>query len=325
MYRHSTSSDIGLYVYHEPRDGRGLSSRRTVNKEKNILMTTILVTGATGNVGSQVIAQLSRKPAVTIRAAVHTLARAEKVKTEGAIPVVLDWDSPETFGPAVSGVDKIFLLSPPTPQLATQLRGLLDAARVAGVRHVVRMSALGADPKSPILLGRWHAEGDEAVRAVGIPYTIIQPGNFAQNFIHVYPPDAQGSIYLPWGEGKVAFIDTADIAEVIVTALTEPGHEGKVYEVTGSEAISAAQAAQVITDASGRKVRYVDIPEATAHDAMKALGMSDLLVKALLELHGVCKAGYANAVTQTVRQITGHTAKSFADFARENAASWRVA
>ncbi len=287
-------------------------------------MPTILVTGSTGNVGRQVISQLSTKSGIAVRAAVHTAGRAEKTTGQGGTSVLFDWDDPTTFGPAVAGVDELFLLSPMTPHLAQQLRGLLDAARAAGVRHVVRASALGADPKSPILLGRWHGEGDAAVRAAGIPYTIIRPGNFAQNFINVYPPDAHGNIYLPWGDGKVTFVDTSDVASVIVLALTEPGHEGKEYEVTGPEAVSAAQAASVIGQVSGRKVQYVDVPEAAAQDAMKAMGMADLMVQAIMELHGASKAGYLSVVTETVRQLTGRAPKSFTDFAREHAASWSV-
>jgi uncharacterized protein YbjT (DUF2867 family) len=288
-------------------------------------MSTILVTGSTGKIGRQVIEQLGAKPNVTIRAAVHTPRSAEQIAATGATPVPFDWDDPSTYGPAVAGVDALFLLSPMVPDLARQLAALLEVARKAGVRRVVRSSAAGADPKSPILLGRWHGEADDVVRAAPIPSTIVRPGNFMQNFIYVYPPDAEGNIYLPWGDAKVNFVDTHDIAAVIVATLIEQGHEGKTYDVTGPGGISATEAAEAISKASGRKVRYVDVPESAAQQAMKDAGMPDVLVQAMTELNAACKAGYLGTVAPTVRTVTGREPKTFAEFARENAASWRVA
>ena len=143
------------------------------------------------------------------------------------------------------------------------------------------------------------------------------------HFINFYPPDADGNIYLPWGTAKCSFVAGSDIANVAAKALTEDGHAGKAYEITGPEAIGIADAAEVLSGVIGRKVSYVDVPESAAKTAMLGLGMPGWMVDAMMELHAIDKAGYAAAVTDTVEKVTGKKARTFSEFARENASKWR--
>lgn len=284
---------------------------------------TILVTGSTGTIGTQVIKQLTAHPGVKVRAAVRSTAKADAVRELGAEPVEFEWSRPETFAAALQGADKLFLLTPFSPDQVELAQRLIDEAKAAGIKHIVKLSAFGCDNEPGIQLGRWHLAVERAVEASGIPHTFLRPNNFMENFIGYYPPAPDGNIYLPFGQGAVSWIDGRDIAAVAVAALLGHGHEGKVYTLTGGEALTIDQIAAQITEATGRTVRFVDVPEEAARSAMLGMQMPEWMVNAMMELNGIDKAGYAAAVTPTVQEITGSAPRSFRDFARENAAAWQ--
>jgi uncharacterized protein YbjT (DUF2867 family) len=284
---------------------------------------TILVTGSTGTIGTQVIKQLTAHPGVKVRAAVRSTAKADAVRGLGAEPVEFEWSRPETFNAALQGADKLFLLTPFTPDQVELAQRLIDAAKAAGIKHIVKISAFGCDNEPGIQLGRWHRAVEQAVESSGIPYTFLRPNNFMENFIGYYPPAPDGNIYLPFGQGAVSWIDGRDVAAVAVAALLGHGHEGKAYTLTGGEALTVEQVAAQIAEASGRTVRFVDVPEEAARSAMLGMQLPEWMVNAMMELHGIDKAGYAAAVTPTVQEITGSAPRTFQDFARENAAAWQ--
>lgn len=286
-------------------------------------MTTILVTGATGTIGSQVVAALKGRKDVTVRAAVRSAAKAEALKGDNVTPVDFEYTKPELLQKAVAGVDKLFLVTPFTPDQVELGARLVDAAKGAGVKHLVKVSAMGADVEPGIQLGRWHRTLERYILGSGLAYTFLRPNNFMENFINFYPPGKDGAIYLPWGQGACSFIAGSDVAEVAVQALTSGGHENKAYELSGPEAFTIAQAAATLGEVSGRKVHYVDVPEAAARKAMLDMHMPEWMVDAMMELHGIDKAGYAAQVTDTVRAVTGHAPVSFAQFARKHAAAWK--
>ena len=285
-------------------------------------MSTILVTGATGTIGSQVVKALSGK-GHTVRAAARGEDKAAKVRALGATPVDFEYTDASSISRAVEGADKLFLVTPFSADQVELAGRVIGAAKKAGVRHVVKLSAIGADIEPGIQLGRWHRAVEKDLEASGISYTFLRPNNFFENFVNFYGPDAQGNIYLPWGTAKCSFIAGSDIAQVATKALTEDGHAGKAYELSGPEAIGIADAAETLSSIIGRKVTYVDVPESAAKSAMLGLGMPEWMVDAMMELHAIDKAGYAASVTDTVEKITGKKARTFADFARENATKWR--
>ncbi len=288
-------------------------------------MTTILVTGATGTIGSQVVKALRAAADVNVRAAVRSGEKARSLEGQGVTTIDFDYERQELVTKAVQGVDKIFLATPFAKDQVELAGRLVDAAKEAGVKHIVKLSAIGCEQEPGIQLGRWHRAIEKQVEASGIAWTFLRPNNFYENFLNYYGPDAQGTIYLPWGEAAVSFIAGADIALAAKAALTTPGHEGKAYALTGPEAFTIAQAAKVIGEVSGRTVTYVDVPEEAAKQAMLGLHMPPWMVDAMMELHGIDKAGYAAAVTDDFTKLTGDEPRPFSAFAQENAAKWRSA
>jgi uncharacterized protein YbjT (DUF2867 family) len=286
------------------------------------MASTILVTGATGTIGSEVVKALAAKPGVTVRVAVRSAAKAEKLLAPNVIPVDFDYEKPETIAAAVKGADRVFLLTPFAQNQVELGKLLIDAAKAAGVKHLVKLSAIGAEIEPGIQLGRWHRATEKAVEASGLAYTFLRPSNFMDNFIHYYPPAGDGNIYLPLGTGACSYIDSRDIAAVAAAVLTEEGHYGKAYDLTGPEALTTADAAAAIGAATGREVRYVDVPEAAASKAMLDMHMPEWMVTAMMELHGIVKAGYASGISPLVEKLTGQAPRTFAAFARDRASAW---
>ncbi len=289
------------------------------------MSTTILVTGPTGTIGSQVVNHLATKQDVNIRAGVRT---AEKGKTHfksGTVTAVdFDYEKPETLAAACKGADKVFLLTPFAENQVELGTRLVDAAKAAGVKHIVKLSAMGADQEPGIQLGRWHRAIEKHIEASGIAWTFLRPNNFMDNFAGYYPPDKEGAIYLPWGNGACSFIDARDVGAVAAAVLTSGGHEGKAYVPTGPEAFTIAQAAATLSEVTGRTIKYVDVPEGAAKKAMLDMGIPAWMADAMMELHGVDKAGYAAEVTGDVKKLTGQAPRSFRDYARDNVAKWKV-
>jgi uncharacterized protein YbjT (DUF2867 family) len=282
---------------------------------------TILVTGATGTIGSRLVKELSEKAGVTVRVGARDPG---KVKTGGNVTAVaFDYAKPETIDAAVKGADRLFLLTPFSNEQVALGKKLVDAARAAGVRHVVKLSAIGCDIEPGIQLGRWHREVERHVEASGIAYTLLRPNNYMDNFINYYPPAPDGNLYLPLGSGATSYIDARDIAAVAAAVLTSNDHQNKAYELTGGEALTAAQVAGLLSEATGRSIHHVDVPEDAAKKAMLDLGMPGWMVDAMMELHAINKAGYAAGITGHVQQITGRAPRTFREFARDYASTWK--
>lgn len=287
------------------------------------MTTTILVTGSTGTIGSQLVAALAGAPNVQVRATRRVGAKDRGTVAANVTPVDFDYDQPALMAAALAGVDKLFLLTPFTENQVELGKRLVDAAAEAGVRHIVKLSAIGCELEPGIQLGRWHRSIERHVEASKVAWTFLRPNNFFENFINYYPPGTDGNIYLPWGNAACSFMAAADIAAVAARALTTPGHEGKAYVLTGPEAITIAQAASEIAKVSGRKVAYVDVPEAAAQEAMLGAGMPAWMVTAMIELHAIDKAGYAAEVTGTFSELVGRPATTFRTFAEQRASAWR--
>jgi uncharacterized protein YbjT (DUF2867 family) len=285
------------------------------------MSNTILVTGATGNVGSQVVQQLIAS-GVTPRVAVRSINKAESLKKAGAEPVEMDLDRPETVQSALTGVDKVFLVSPFVPNMVELTAILIEAAKRANVQQIVKLSAL-AQPG--IALSKWHSEMENAIASSGISFTFLRPNGFMQNFINAMTETikSDNAFYLNAGDGKVSFVDTRDIASVAVAALITRGHEGQSYTITGAEALSHTQCASILSQILGRTINYVDVPDDTVRQGMQGAGMPESIVNALLELYASYKAGQAATVSPVVEQVTGKQPISFEQFAKDYADVWQ--
>ncbi len=287
-------------------------------------MTTILVTGATGTVATEVLAALEGKAGVTVLAGVRSAAKGGALRRANIAPIDFDYEKPETVSAALKGVDKVFLLTPFVQGAVGYGKALVDEAKAAGVKHIVKLSAFGSEMEPGIQLGRWHREVEKHLEASGLAYTFLRPNNFMENFLNYYPPGADGNIYLPWGEGACSFIAGEDIGRVAAAALTDAGHENQAYTLTGPTALTIGDATKVMSEVSGRAVRYVDVPEAAAKKAMLDMGMPEWMVDGMMELHAIDKAGYAAVVTDTVKAVTGQSPLSFPAFAQKHAGRWKA-
>jgi uncharacterized protein YbjT (DUF2867 family) len=279
----------------------------------------ILVTGATGNTGMEVVRLLTRSGA-RVRALVRNPEKAPTISGGGVETAAGDLEHPESLARALAGIEKVFLLSTGDPRQVELQGNLVTAAKKAGVKHIVKMSALGAALNSPVSLVRWHAQTEAQIEKSGIAFTHLRPHFFMQNMLMFAPSIAkEGAFYAPMKDGRISLVDTRDIAAVAAKALTEKGHEGKGYEITGPEAHSFAQLAEKISAATGRSVRYVDVDPSAAREGMHGMGMHDWLIDGMLGLYAHFAAGKAAAVTDVVPRVTGAPARSFDHFAKEHA------
>ncbi len=280
---------------------------------------TILVTGATGNVGGGLIPKLIAMGA-SVRALVRDESKAQGLRDAGVEVFIGDLDKPETLDPAFSGVDKVFLLTPPNPNQVTQARNGIAAAKRAGRPHIVRQSARAIIETAVALprVSAQHAEIDAELKASGLPYTILRPHNFMQNTLMATQTVAsEGTVYMPLKAGKFGMIDVRDVVDAAAKVLTEAGHEGKIYDLTGPESISAQDIAAGLSKALGKEVKYVDVPLEAAREAMLGMGMSEWLTDANNEYFKALSEGLGDFTTNEVEAITGHPARSYETFARD--------
>ncbi len=279
-------------------------------------MSTILVVGASGTVGSSLVSLLI--------AAGHTVRRGTSRAPEAADQVHIDLAQRQGLEQALSGVDGAFLLSPPGHANQHELLNpFIDAAGKHHVRKIVLMTAMGADAdeSSPFRKAERHLESS------GLAYNIIRPNWFMQNFetFWLQPILEQGKILLPAGTAKGSFIDARDIASVAAALLTSAKHDNQAFDLTGSGALDHDQVASIISRESGRAVEYVDIPPDALRTPLVQAGLSPDYVNSLLVILGFFKLGYAERVTDAVKQITGSDARLFAAYARERRAVWAPA
>jgi uncharacterized protein YbjT (DUF2867 family) len=280
----------------------------------------ILVTGATGTIGSEVARQLiaaGQKPRLLVR----NPAKAKAFEGKAEI-FKGDLEDAASVAAALQGVDKLFLLTA-GPEGHKQEERAVDLAKAAGVKHIVKLSVIGAEYEA-ITFGKWHRKAEKKIEASGLAWTFLRPGNFMSNaFMWADTIKGQNAIYQPAGEGKSAAIDPADIAAVAVKALTTSGHEGKAYTLTGPKALSTGEQAAILSAASGRKINYVDVPPAAAADGMLKAGMPQVYVDALLELYALMKSGGGALVTNTVEEVTGRKPNTFENWSQANAAAFK--
>ena len=279
----------------------------------------ILVTGATGNVGGGVIASLTAM-GENVRALVRDESKAQGLRDAGVEVVIGDLDKPETLDAAFSGVDRVFLVTPAGPNQVSLARNGIAAAKRAGSPHIVRLSAEavrempGALPRIPAQ----HAEIDTELKASGLPYTLLRPHWFMQNMLMVAQTVAsEGVVYMAAKDGKLGMIDVRDIADVAAKVLTEAGHEGKTYGLTGPASISYHDIAAGLSKAFGKEVKYVDVPPEAAREAMVGMGLPQWFADAMTEYNKAFSEGFGDFTTNDVEEITGHPARSYETFARD--------
>ncbi len=262
----------------------------------------ILVTGATGNVGAALIERLRAREVRPV-AAVRDVASARRRLGDEIDYVAFDFASPGTFAAAFAGVDRLFLVRP--PQIA-DVRGVMvpaiDAARRAGVRQVVFLSLLGVE-RNPVVP---HYRIETALRESGMAWTFLRASYFMQNLDTTHREDVRrGEIMVPAGRGKTSFVDVRDIAAVGALALTETGHEGRGYPLTGARALDYSEVARQFTAVLGRPVHYL-APSIVAYARhMRAHGHPWTFILITVVLYTTARLGLAAGVTDDFPRLLG--------------------
>jgi uncharacterized protein YbjT (DUF2867 family) len=276
---------------------------------------TILVSNANGKVGQQV-ARALQQAGHQVRIGARHVDKA-KAQFTGADIVALDVTQPSTLASALRGVTAVFAALPYELQPAAD-QALIAASKAAGVRRFVKLSAMGVDanPSSP------HMLAEKSLAASGLEWTVLRPNFFMQNYATMMADQVRsGAIYEPAAEGASSFVDTRDIAAVAFAALTQSGHNGKIYTLTGPAALTRAEIAARLTSVIGKKVTYVAVDDAALRSAMAGAPAS--LVELMSALYGFVRQGFTAAVTSDVTQVTGKPARDFAGFAADYAAAWK--
>ncbi len=274
----------------------------------------ILVTGATGNIGNRVVGMLAAR-GERCRAFVRDIAKAAQVRAATVGVVAGDFADPASVRAALDGVDAVLLCSGNDPHQVDHERNVIDAVATTNRCPIVKISSVGARPGSPAAFVDWHGRSEANLAASGVPATVLRAGFLMSNLLAAAAPIRDGGpLAAPAGDARIAMVDPDDIAACAVVALTERGHLGRAYEVTGPEALAYAQAADTPLGVLGRPVPFVDTPPGGCPRGSARVGDARWFADGFLTLFAELRHGIAAKVTTGVAELTGRPARSLGDF-----------
>lgn len=280
----------------------------------------ILITGATGTVGSELVKQLSAK-GIPFRALVRS---ADNAHTLASLPhaeiVTGDLASAATVVRALDGIQHAFLLTNSSEQAETLQSNFVQMAQEAGVQHIVKLSQFAACSNSPVRFLRYHAAVEQQIIQSGMTYTFLRPNLYMQGLLGFRELIAkQGKFFAAAGDAAVSVVDVRDIAAVAAEALTNTTHANKIYDITGPQALTHQQMADAFTQALGRPVHYVNVSADEMYQALLSAGFPVWQAAGLIEDYAHYARGEAAAISTTVQDVTGKPARSFQEFAKDHA------
>lgn len=275
----------------------------------------ILVIGGTGNIGSEVVSLLTKKGS-EFRVLARDPDKTKLALGDNVDVVPGDLRNPQTIIKPMQNVEKVFLVTPLATDQVEMRNTVIDAAKEAGVQHVVMSTGIGAAPDALVKFGQWHGQNQEHLKGTGMAWTFVQPSFFMQNFLMMADSiRRQGAFYLPLAENSlISWVDARDIAAVAATALTCPGHDGKAYAITGPEAITCERIAEIMSETLGKEIRYIPVSLDDAKIGMMQAGMPEVLANAMNELYALGPAGYLGGIADTVPVVTGNPGRTFSQF-----------
>jgi uncharacterized protein YbjT (DUF2867 family) len=284
----------------------------------------ILVTGATGLNGSELVRRLSAR-GLAVRALVRNPAKAAGLAALPKFEIVDgDMARPQTLAAALRGVDRAMLISSSAPDMVEVQSNFIAAAKRSGVKHIVKLSGIMPELDSAFRFARMHGEIEQRLEASGIAFTHLRSGEFMPAYFRQVPSIvAKGALFLPMENQRIASIDIGDLAEVAADVLTGTGHEGKIYPLTGPEALSMAEVADRLSAATGKKIQYINVAPEDAKKAQLAAGVPPYMADALAELFAERRKGKEANVSPVIATVFGRRATRFDEFARRNAAIFR--
>jgi uncharacterized protein YbjT (DUF2867 family) len=275
----------------------------------------LLITGASGTVGGAVVAEVvkTRKPFKAMFRSAQDAAKANNITT-----VIADFADKASLRRCLEGIETVFLVCSPVPELVELEGNMIEACRESKVRTILLNSALGAAdyPKS---FPSWHRKVEDKLKVSGLKYVILRPNTFMQNIVAFNAPSirAQGAFYSAMGQARTSFIDVRDVARVVAKVAGSDEHLGKTYELNGPEAVNSDEVAAKISRVAGRSVKFVNIPEEAQRKAMQELGMPEWLVTALLDLQKYYTGGQGGEVDGTLQRLLGATPTTLDQFLKE--------
>ncbi len=277
---------------------------------------TILVTGATGTIGTQLIKELQQANAnfAVMSSKPSSLANAR----------LGDFNNTASLIEAFKEVDTLFVLLPLVANKLELAANVASAAKAAGVKHIVRSSGAGADSSSHFALPRLQGSVDDILRATGITCTFIQPAGFMQNYATFLADQVRnGTIYAAHGDAKKSMVDARDIAAVAAKILLSPqGHAGKIYTLTSNDSQTESESAEIISKEIGKPVKYQAISQEDAIAGMKQWGMPEFMIDIMGSLFQIVAAGYASGTSNDVKSILDREPISFVEFVKDYKATW---
>ncbi|MEV0407761.1 SDR family oxidoreductase [Actinoallomurus sp. NPDC050550] len=275
----------------------------------------IFITGATGTIGRELIRILAAG-GEKVRAMTRNPANATSLPA-GVEVVRADFTDPASLAKAVEGATAMFMLTAPGPWVVQHDEAMLAAARSAGVRTVVKLSAIGTGEKTDVEVGDWHLPGEEAVRSSGLAWTVLRPSSFASNALRWADAIRAGTpIPNPMGTGVQGVVDPGDVAEVAARALTSPDHDGQVYTVTGPELLSVPDMAEQLGHVLGRTVETVHLPLDDYRDRLSAAGLDPAFVATAVNGARLVAEGGNATLTGDVERVLGRPARTFSAWAQ---------
>jgi uncharacterized protein YbjT (DUF2867 family) len=279
----------------------------------------ILVTGATGTTGSEVVRALTAR-AGRVRAFVRDAERAERQLGPSVELAIGDFADPQSVRAALEGTDVLFLSCADDPRRVGWETAAIDAAVAAGVRRVVKLSTAAAAPGSPVAFWDWHGQVEQHLRSSGADWTILRPTYYMSNLLAAAPQvAAEGRLYAPAGTARIAMIDPRDVGAFAAAVLSSAGHEGQTYLLTGPAAITYAQVAAELSEVTASRVEFVDIPDDAAQQAMIRDGMPGFAAEQIIKTFAQLRQGVGAQVTPAFQTLTGSAPRDFASFARGHA------
>lgn len=289
----------------------------------NLTQPTILITGATGSIGSELAKQLADHN-IPFRALVRNLDKAKALKQlKGAELVTGDFNDEQSIVNALKGIEKAFLVSNSSEEAEALQCSFVGLAAKSGLRHIVKLSQFAADLNSPVRFLRYHAVVEEKIKETGLQYTFLRPNLFMQGLLGFADPiKYQQQFFATAGDAKISLVDTLDIAAVALAALTTTSHGNHIYDITGPEAISHQEIANILSQVLEKEIKYINVSDEEMQSALSDIGFPSWQLAGLIEDYAHYARGEAAVLSEAVKEVTGKAPRKFIDFVKEYRAAF---
>lgn len=278
----------------------------------------ILLTGATGKTGSATAKALNEK-GITFRALIRNEEKRGDIESLGGEVVIGSIENKEAVDQSMVDVETALILLPNSENQLSLEKQLVDSAKQAGAKRVVKMSSIEATPDATSPIPKLHLESEEYIKQSGLSWTMIKPNFYMQNLLaSAGTIKDQGKIFLPMGEGKTGMIDTTDVGKVLAKVLSEDGHESMNHEITGPEILSFYEVAEIFSKGLDKQVDYVDVPLAAYKETLGQFLTNQWHLDAVIDLFKGIADGGIEEKTDTYSELMGESPKSLSEFISEN-------